>query len=506
MQKNGASQLSPLHGTPEKKKKKLESTKAKAPSQHPPRREDSEESFSSDSSMDTSQSHVEKTSGVSGETEVTPAQVENTQATSPPSSVIIKLCDGKGNFFQTTPADLNKIANVIRAAVDGVTLQSRKLPGGDLMVYPETPEQQKKLLALTQGAGRLMKSSLPRSAQFPSGVIKKVPLDISDEDIFSALQDQRVTETRRFLRPSGINYLPTGTVKLTFNGARPPNIQLNEESYQVEIFIPKAYLCLKCGGLYHTQSNCPNAARCINCGSSAHVNSTTCPMKCVNCQATDHNASNKKCPAYSEAQKAVELNKREGISFQEAQQRIRAQSAVDPQTDRPYVSNAWAHPMAPSDLDALKRDLDELKQEVQLIREVQVPTAHRVAEEAKACAEAADTKVDRLQDQLDMRLEGFKAAHDEFANNLIETLATTSAQQTSDILTLLNERLPPPVHNTRNSSKAASPAAASNMTKAPSVEQLRQQFTTNFARVKLNNRPPSASPPTQADRGGPNNK
>ena len=497
--KNNSADLSPPPDSPSSKKQKVCRPKAAMPTQQPIIVEDS-----TSENMDITQNSIEANSGCSGETQATTNQQAVGQILNGrPSSVIIQLSDGKGNFLQTSPADLNQIAIVIRAAVGGATLQSRKMPGGDLMIYPGTLKQQQQLLALDQAAGRKMKSSLPRSAQFPSGIIKLVPTTLSDDDILQALRDQRVTEVRRFLRPSGINYLPTGTVKLTFSTSLPTSICLEEKDYVVELFVPKAYLCFKCGGLYHTQNKCPNAARCINCGSPGHAHSTSCSMTCVNCHSPNHNASSKSCPAFIEAQKAVELNKKEGITFQEALQRIRSQSSGAQTT----VNNPWALPLPSSELEDLKRNVTALKEEVRHIREVQVPAALSVAVEAKSAAEEAEGKVDDFRIEFDDKIEGIQDAQSHFETNLIDTLASSSAQQTLDILKFLNERLPPPASSSRQTTTGSkATAATSSAMNVPPFEQLKLAFNNNFAKFKSHNRPTAAAQSIQADSGqGPPN-
>jgi hypothetical protein len=226
-------------------------------------------------------------------------------------------------------------------------------------------------------------------------------------------------------------------------------------------------------------------------------------MKCVNCHSPNHNASNKSCPAFIEAQKAVELNKKEGITFQEALQRIRSQSSGA----QPTVNNPWATPPPSSELEDLKRNVTALQEEVRHIREVQVPAAHSVAVEAKSTAEEAEGKVDDFRIEFDDKIEGIQAAQSQFENNLIDTLASSSAQQTLDILKFLNERLPPPASSSRQTTPGSkTTAATSSAMNVPPFEQLKLAFNNNFAKFKSHNRPTAAAQSNQADSGqGPPN-
>ena len=135
--KNSSSDISRTPDSPSSKKQKVCRSKAAMQTLQPIIVEDS-----TSENMDITQNSIEANGGGSVETQATTNQRAVGQILNGrPSSVIIQLSDGKGNFLQTPPADLNQIANVIRAAVGGATLQSRKMPGGHLMIYPETLKQ-----------------------------------------------------------------------------------------------------------------------------------------------------------------------------------------------------------------------------------------------------------------------------------------------------------------------------------------------------------------------------
>lgn len=74
-----------------------------------------------------------------------------------------------------------------------------------------------------------------------------------------------------------------------------------------------------------------------------------------------------------EAQKAVEVDARENISFPEAQSRVRLLSST--QLRQPTAPKAWSLP--PPSHEALRNELVQLTEEVRRIKEIQVPAALR---------------------------------------------------------------------------------------------------------------------------------
>jgi len=405
-----------------------------------------------------------------------------------PHPVIFHLSDGKGNFWQLckTKSAREQMAADIKAAVNGRELKSKIMQGGDLMVYPVSKNQQKSLLKMKKCGGRDVICSLPYSAQFQHGIIKDVPTDLDEDDILGELKEQKVVEVRRFERTQGIHSIPTGTIKLTFKGSRPAKVNLGGQEIEVEIYIDKPFRCRKCWGLYHTQNKCFVQPRCVNCGSTEHQEPSNCVMKCVNCKDTRHNASNNSCPMYQEAEKVVKMASAEKIPFPEAQRRLRSNVLTSTGIE---VHNAWSLPLPP--YDDLRNDLASLREEIRLIREVQVPAALAVAQEAKEKAEEVDGKTDDLLLEMDEKYAAFEKTNDAFKLDIVDTLASFSAQNQFDLMSLLSERLPIP------QAKPSGPTRQSPSTtpKQKSVEELKKIFMDKMGKNLLfnNGRPTGKS-------------
>ena len=407
--------------------------------------------------------------------------------------VITHLTDKKGSFAQATKAELEYLGTAIKDFVGGAKLKSKQLKGGDVMVFPETNDQQQKLLKMKKCGSRKVHCSLPRSAQFQFGIIRQVPLEIDDAELYELLKDQEVTEVRRFDRQLGLYRAPTGTVKLTFNGSRPESISINGELYTVHMFFPRAFRCKKCWGLFHTQNRCNSSTRCVNCGSASHSEPTQCKMKCVNCHHTDHDASSNQCPAYLDAQRAVDFATRENISFSEARSKYCSPSSA--QVNQPTATNTWFPPLPIS--DGVQDRLAAIEEEIRLIKQIQVPAALEVAAEAKALAESVDGKVDAIHEQVNIKIQN----HQAFLSKVVDTLASASAQSLFDITTLLNDRLPAPKGKGKSSHSSPQHNALSDPP-APTVAQLKRRFLTNFPSTKdLNNSSPPDRQRTSAGLG-----
>lgn len=118
--------------------------------------------------------------------------------------------------------------------------------------------------------GKGLRAFIPRNLIETYGVIRDVPIYISDEDIMRDIKSSvKVTYVRRFLkknRQSG-DFVKTLSVKIGFAGSEvPEEIYLNFTRLRVDIFYPAVKQCHNCGRLGHTRKGCKSRQRCLRCG------------------------------------------------------------------------------------------------------------------------------------------------------------------------------------------------------------------------------------------------
>jgi hypothetical protein len=165
-----------------------------------------------------------------------------------------------------------------------------------------------------------------------SGVIRRVPLDLTDEDILTELQLNYPTVhsvTRLFRRDTeSHSKIKTGSVKVDFNvdtgSPLPDRICIFYESFPCELFVRNPPRCTKCQSFGHTTSVChSNKVKCAKC--SGFHNTTSCDSQnecCPNCQG-NHPAYSRLCPKYSQARDIESVSALHRISYSDALKKIK---------------------------------------------------------------------------------------------------------------------------------------------------------------------------------------
>ncbi|XP_057369626.1 uncharacterized protein LOC130690709 [Daphnia carinata] len=194
--------------------------------------------------------------------------------------------------------------------------------GGNMFVYPIDTTQQQALLQLTQIAGRTIIASLPNFLNGKKGIIKRVPLSESDEDLLDALKDQWVVKAQRFFRNNTGSKEPSESVLLTFDKALPVRISIIGLSFPVLIYYPFPYKYTICFRLGHTRNYCSSpSGTCKNCGVT-HDPTDICIQKCINCNSFSHASESKNCPIYEELTGLIKFAIDKNITVKEARTHI----------------------------------------------------------------------------------------------------------------------------------------------------------------------------------------
>lgn len=139
------------------------------------------------------------------------------------------------------------------------------------------------------------------------GIVKGVPEDWSHEDIMANIRVPNgfgaIIRTRRMCRKSvsssGVEWIPTQSVTLTFDGqCLPPRVFAFYSSLPVEKYILPTIQCFQCCRFGHTRDKCRSQPRCLKCGDNhdgKSCNSET--FHCINCSGP-HKATDKTCPEF----------------------------------------------------------------------------------------------------------------------------------------------------------------------------------------------------------------
>lgn len=148
------------------------------------------------------------------------------------------------------------------------------------------------------------KASIPASSSEVTGVILHVPINLSNEQIYSAISSTKnVVCVRRFMRKTvndGRTSLePTKTVSITFScPVLPDSVDLNSWRFELRPYIPPVKQCLRCLQFGHIAKFCKNTLRCSICLESHRY--TECPTdsknaKCFHCSG-NHISISSSCP------------------------------------------------------------------------------------------------------------------------------------------------------------------------------------------------------------------
>ena len=181
-----------------------------------------------------------------------------------------------------------------------------------------------------------------------SAVIRRVPLDLTDEEILSELQVEHThvnASTRLFRRDKDSHSLiKTGSIKIDFslaNGSTlPDRVSLYYEIFTCELFVRNPLRCTKCQSFGHTTSSCRSKqVKCAKCSGSHNIDSCTVEIECCpNCKGS-HPAYSRLCPKYSHARNIETVSAINRISYSDAVKKINSNSAVSSLPETNLLNN-----------------------------------------------------------------------------------------------------------------------------------------------------------------------
>lgn len=156
-----------------------------------------------------------------------------------------------------------------------------------------------------------LKAYIPARSVETIGVLRFVPTNISNEDLFKKLTStHEIISVRRFTRKVNGVITPYGSVSVTFLSQLLPEVAyLDLYRFKVHEYNAPLLQCYKCFKFNHGAKFCKNSQKCSRCAGDHHF--TTCEreedsIKCINCQGP-HLAISKDCPV--KQKKIAEKNK-----------------------------------------------------------------------------------------------------------------------------------------------------------------------------------------------------
>lgn len=162
-----------------------------------------------------------------------------------------------------------------------------------------------------------IKTFIPARAVEKIGVLKYVPVTISNEELFRKLQsDCEIISVRRFQRKVNGELTPYQSVSVTFlTNVLPKYVYLDLYRFQVNEYVPPLMQCFKCFKYNHGAKICKGVQTCSICASNHHFLDCDSKnvIKCVNCGGS-HLAISRDCPI---KQKKLEEKKKVTKSYAE---------------------------------------------------------------------------------------------------------------------------------------------------------------------------------------------
>jgi len=100
------------------------------------------------------------------------------------------------------------------------------------------------------------------------GVIYRIPIDLTDEDLLEILKPQKVTYIQRFKNKDSSF---STTVFLQFCSPQlPTEVRVGYLLFKVKSYIPKPLRSFNCNRFEHVAVNCRGKKRCSNCVESTN--------------------------------------------------------------------------------------------------------------------------------------------------------------------------------------------------------------------------------------------
>lgn len=141
-------------------------------------------------------------------------------------------------------------------------------------------------------------------------------------------------------------WIPTGTVVLTFQGQKlPERIFAFNSALFVDTYIMPTIQCFKCVRFGHVQTQCRSTARCYKCA-QPHAGDQCTVVEdmatCLFCSGR-HFATNKKCPEHIRQQNIKSVMSSNNLSYAEASRQFASSRKSYAEVSASPVPTSYAH-------------------------------------------------------------------------------------------------------------------------------------------------------------------
>lgn len=172
-----------------------------------------------------------------------------------------------------------------------------------------------------------LNSYIPFNMVTCKGIVRRVDPELDIKEIkylisskFKILDIKRLN--RKVIDENGVQYKPTGTLLITFEGTiLPKYLNISYISFPVLPFVPRVTQCFKCQYFGHTENQCKGKKKCVSC-SEAHSEEQEykeCKkVLCFHCKSISHKSNNKDCPEYKRQKNIKEKMAFDNVSFYDA--------------------------------------------------------------------------------------------------------------------------------------------------------------------------------------------
>ncbi|KYN17765.1 hypothetical protein ALC57_09954 [Trachymyrmex cornetzi] len=183
-----------------------------------------------------------------------------------------------------------------------------------------------------------LSASIPAFRILRTGVVKNVPLDISENDILNHFTSPyKIVSAKRLnvrmFKDGESTFVPSRTILVKFRGqCLPRSVTYLHVSFPVMPYFPRVLMCFSCLRYGHVSSDCKSKPRCARCGSQKHPTVEDCPRDqlppiCCNCGG-QHLPSFSGCPTYVRHKQIYAYATIENLSYSDARQKFGTSSPI----------------------------------------------------------------------------------------------------------------------------------------------------------------------------------
>ncbi|CAG9860868.1 unnamed protein product [Phyllotreta striolata] len=171
-------------------------------------------------------------------------------------------------------------------------------------------------------------SYIPASLVTSRGIIRDIDLSTSMEEIKNfGKASTKILDARRLNRrianQQTVEYVPSETVLITFEGKNIPNtVSINYYESRVKVYVGPVLQCFNCLRYGHSSKQCRSHIRCSRCGEEHEATNCQKDIKCIFCKLEHLATDRKQCTEFERQKQIKEIMCYENLSYYEASKRV----------------------------------------------------------------------------------------------------------------------------------------------------------------------------------------